>query len=874
MTSFKNPTGGLGDGGGVKLGPEQNVFTGADLAAAESARDVYAGANPVWLQSYNDNVDLAIRLEYEVGGEPAVQYQSRNAAGTLWAEVESAVAIKGDTGAPGATGNSYFFSSVAARDSFFSTSPNEGLLETDLPIKVNIGNDTVASFIWKGTTSPASYDSTLWHNGSDATSTSGLQFGESSKSNVAAGNNHLLYTDGDGDKGAVIDTKYDNSGSSDPTYPELATYGLVPLAGVFDTQLNEPQELTVVINNEEALIDITLRPAEAGELKIEIWLDNFDSNKKLVDQYFTIESGDVGNVVALNFKNDLFIDSSTNVYIRMSEIELFGGLQTSGPFTGQTTVFAIIGAQIITRQTVSSTQYVDDTIGPVEDLADNAQTTGWLSGGVITQASSTALNITASTGQIVDLSAPSGSRITPVSLDAQNGYTIQNLTPDGIIWIAYTDTNQVIEITDEPDQDKYKNYIILGSVKTYYSTVLANSITPPLNVGNGSAFAGIDGMKQLIKASNVRGNVFGNSGGGLTISNTGGEIFSLGCNTRIDINNPHIRNIPPTTTCLFFRGWRNSSGKLSVDTAIPTSQINVAAYNPNGAGSLSTIPSGYFSVQHIYISREGVYYVIYGQEIFETLGDAAEAINNGTLEFDEPSSLDLYVPRGYLIFQRAANNLSYPEQAEFIHLNNIHGTGIAANGTDQVSAYRKTSGQVKVNSYGAGLLKPSATLITTSPNTATAWQAFNWDLPLNFSSSPTNQFPIMDPIKGDASIWDDTNGLLRENNSVGQQHLWRIQLQLTRAAAFAVVLEVRLTNPVSGFEVDKRIQITNENSGLPETTRETIDIETIADAASLPVNRGYQLEVRMYGDNNSTLDIEVEALTRFSFANSNTDIII
>ena len=51
---------------GTMLGPVQNAFTGADRAAAEAARDVYATANPMWLADYDADEDINIQLRYGV----------------------------------------------------------------------------------------------------------------------------------------------------------------------------------------------------------------------------------------------------------------------------------------------------------------------------------------------------------------------------------------------------------------------------------------------------------------------------------------------------------------------------------------------------------------------------------------------------------------------------------------------------------------------------------------------------------------------------------------------------------------------------------------------------------------------------------------
>jgi len=191
--------------------------------------------------------------------------------------------------------------------------------------------------------------------------------------------------------------------------------------------------------------------------------------------------------------------------------------------------------------------------------------------------------------------------------------------------------------------------------------------------------------------------------------------------------------------------------------------------------------------------------------------------------------------------------------------------------------YRETSGQVIIDSYDQTTpTKPTFSLTTTATNSPTPWQDIVWDSTngFNFAAAPITQFPIMDPNKDESSIWDETNQLLRENNSAGQNHLWRINLELTRTAAFSVEFVIRLYNPATGFSTEESVYMSNKNSGLPETKKRTIQLSTVATADSLSVGRGYKLQVRMYGDNDATLNVEVDSLARFSLANSNTDIII
>ena len=91
--------GGGGGGGsgspGFQLGPAQNTFEAASLAAANNRRNAYAGANAAWLADYNEHRNFMVRSR--VTGPPVVNhYYRRNVAGDDWEEVANVVVIPGN----------------------------------------------------------------------------------------------------------------------------------------------------------------------------------------------------------------------------------------------------------------------------------------------------------------------------------------------------------------------------------------------------------------------------------------------------------------------------------------------------------------------------------------------------------------------------------------------------------------------------------------------------------------------------------------------------------------------------------------------------------------------------------------------------------
>ena len=91
--------GGGAGGGGLTLGPPQNQFTGANRAAAQSARDTYATANADWLAQYDAEPTFTIILTW---GTTTI-YEARR--GGAWADVTGLVrgpaGAKGDPGTDG-----------------------------------------------------------------------------------------------------------------------------------------------------------------------------------------------------------------------------------------------------------------------------------------------------------------------------------------------------------------------------------------------------------------------------------------------------------------------------------------------------------------------------------------------------------------------------------------------------------------------------------------------------------------------------------------------------------------------------------------------------------------------------------------------------
>jgi|26BtaG_2_1085354.scaffolds.fasta_scaffold01468_7 hypothetical protein len=343
---------------GFTLGPPQNVFVGADRAAAETARDNYDTANPGWITAYDNDISLNIRLEYSDGPDQVALFQVRDSGGTVWLDNSSATGVQGETGPAGATGNSYFFASKAARDAFFGASPNEGLLESGLPVVVNVGNDIESTFIWGGETAPASYDATLWRLSSKEVSSGSILLGQDG-AKISSASQVLGFTGAGGNTALIPIQSYNDTGSSIPRVVDLGSRITLPLTNVFDTQLPAPQTYTVATTNDELFVGYSFRPAEAGNLRVEIFLGTDDTAPQIADTYHTITAGQIGTEVSIDIGNDVLISNNQDIFVKASGIDLFGGLQTAGPLAGQTVIYNTADVQLATFENVALSSDLD-----------------------------------------------------------------------------------------------------------------------------------------------------------------------------------------------------------------------------------------------------------------------------------------------------------------------------------------------------------------------------------------------------------------------------------------------------------------------------------------------------------------------------------
>ena len=330
--------------------------------------------------------------------------------------------------------------------------------------------------------------------------------------------------------------------------------------------------------------------------------------------------------------------------------------------------------------TLSKKGSVSSSGGGSGNLTISNSSTGIISGGVVTLVDSTHIGITAATGQIVDNSDPTSPVFSQVSFAGDANYLVENPTTDGVFLIALDTDSQIVELSffTLTTQNRHE-LILLGA---YVTVVAAGGVAAildePLNVGYSASTAATDFIWDVIGPANVSGNVISPNGTNLSIDNSGGITFILGQNFRQDQDIPNHRTIPAAPKMTFTRTFRGTGGMLLFDAMGATFDVIDPTRYDDGSGTLQAVNNNNYTVQVVFIAPDGFYTVAFGQEQFNTLSAAEDAILNGSLQFEEVDAYLAQVRRLFIVVKKEATDLSNVAQAVFFHDGKFRGEGLSS----------------------------------------------------------------------------------------------------------------------------------------------------------------------------------------------------
>ena len=337
---------GGGSGRGFTLGLEQNIFTGVDKQSAEQARDDYATVNTVWLQSYNDDVNLNIRLEYDNDqNEPTVEYQVRNEAGTAWLTNSSTVGVKGDDGSGTDFGNipEGHIPAIGAN----STPVDSGLIIEGRGLKTS---------------------------GSIQTGPSSILLGPNFR--LSNGVYAVAFKLGDGSDAIGVNSPYDELGSKDPFYykfDERVDLNVNTGSTLTINAATTPYTLQYQTFGDNLTYDFKFIPKSAGDFHVRYWLGASSSGDLIFDEIREVTQAEVdaGLPITFGVGNKYILPQSTNIFVEFDGVDLAGSVVAGGPFNGQTLPYFVSQVHAYNKVSLATFGFIDynNTLAPVVPVA-------------------------------------------------------------------------------------------------------------------------------------------------------------------------------------------------------------------------------------------------------------------------------------------------------------------------------------------------------------------------------------------------------------------------------------------------------------------------------------------------------------------------
>ena len=294
-------------------------------------------------------------------------------------------------------------------------------------------------------------------------------------------------------------------------------------------------------------------------------------------------------------------------------------------------------------------------------LAELQGQTGLISGGEVTQASATTVNIASGKGYIFDYSDPEHPEITFVTWDEILGYDIAVVTGSTLLGFGVAGTlTEVLVKTDEA----MRTYILVAGVTLMGGNIAAVD-DAPRNIGYNAPHSFRDFIHNIIGPANASGNEIAYRGADLTLYSPGGAVYNLGSNQRNDPTEPDILQVPEGDPLAFFYSVRIAPGAPFYAIGAPGIYVDPDNYD-DGSGGPVSVPAGKFTVQQAYITPNGIHALCYGQKLFDTMEDAIDAVSANTLDFEENVPIRDFTRRTYIAMQQGSTVLNDEIYAQFI----------------------------------------------------------------------------------------------------------------------------------------------------------------------------------------------------------------
>ncbi len=354
-------------------------------------------------------------------------------------------------------------------------------------------------------------------------------------------------------------------------------------------------------------------------------------------------------------KGDLLIDDR-QIYVCLTSGTQSGTLADNADKWNNLEYMAVSGTD--TQDLVTVSGHLQSEIDSVDSFYNRTLKTGIISGGALSVATTSTINVASGTGIVIDATDASNITRSDVSWDEVLGYA-PNLSLDGSSIILADSAGNISDMRNVDKTDEtFRDYIIIGTISIFMGMVIFADSRPE-NLGyDAQSFQ--DFVRDIIGTSTISGLIYSANGASLALKYTSGRIYDIGSGFAIgEQNTPNEKDISGATAPVLFMTYHD--GPTLYPDGAPSIYVNPNKID-NGDGTTSPVGNNNWTVQRIFYSPTATL-VSYGQEEYNTYDSALDAFN--TQDFFEAGALPSSWFRAYVIIKEGATDLSDTTQAVF-----------------------------------------------------------------------------------------------------------------------------------------------------------------------------------------------------------------
>jgi hypothetical protein len=309
--------------------------------------------------------------------------------------------------------------------------------------------------------------------------------------------------------------------------------------------------------------------------------------------------------------------------------------------------------------------------------------TGVISGGRISVASSSTFNIAAGAGVIVDWT--SGTPITTrLSWSAFSGVTASYIASAQSSYVFIDSTGAVHQTIATPTYVDVRTRVYIGRLIHVAETTLEGVVSNPIWVSdvNGLIYDLARSIGNIVDGIN-----FYAAGANLNIAMTSGTTFRRGGNYGVSYVDPNTEASSAINPCTFIRTYYNGTDWITVPGQ---TNIDTTNYN-NTASGLAAMDVGEYQIQLVYhFPGSETIGVLYGQKQYASMDAAVTGLTTDSVLIP-PLSLGASL-RAAIIFRKSEAALNNTTYVKFVAANKFcvfggaGGSGTATAGVSSITA--------------------------------------------------------------------------------------------------------------------------------------------------------------------------------------------